>query len=239
MLDSDVWRDLAAQFQKLAEKDPDGDVHYTWWCRTNDESPTRWTFGGAGRSLRVEFDVLGRRAGSHLGCPAEADLLGEWLKLLREIVPGAGEPTGEIRHPSNGIEEVWRTGCIGDICDASMNLCRLLEGRAIQKEHTELQAVRLPPEEMVQSGANQSKECTRSKAVDAFLQSCNQISSVRIRRKHIWGSIGHATARQFEYWQVCNNGKTTAEDNRNFSRIIAKSPEAFLDILRKQHLIGP
>jgi hypothetical protein len=73
--------------------------------------------------------------------------------------------------------------------------------------------------------------------VAAFLAECNKHSTTRIYKKHIWRSAGHTRARQFEYWQDCNDAKATAEDQRNFPRILNYSPEEFVALLKLQKLI--
>jgi hypothetical protein len=82
-----------------------------------------------------------------------------------------------------------------------------------------------------------ARSCTRSSEVDDFLRRCNDSSPTRIRRNHIWKSVGHSKGRQFEYWQSCNE-KATGEDDLNFNRIIRMKPEDFVEILRKKGLIG-
>ena len=73
--------------------------------------------------------------------------------------------------------------------------------------------------------------------MDAFLAACNQKSTTRIYKRHIWKSAGHTSPRQFEYWQNCDEKKATAEDGRNFNRILAHSPEEFIALLKRQRLI--
>lgn len=55
----------------------------------------------------------------------------------------------------------------------------------------------------------QGDDCARGREVDAFIQKCDLNSTTRIYKRHIWSSVGHKTARQFEYWQACNEGKAT------------------------------
>jgi hypothetical protein len=74
----------------------------------------------------------------------------------------------------------------------------------------------------------------RRQLVDKFLEACNGASDLRITRTHIWRSVGHKAARQFEYWQAgkdCLPGTTrgaTRQDDLNFRRVLATPPEAFV-----------
>jgi hypothetical protein len=84
---------------------------------------------------------------------------------------------------------------------------------------------------------------SRRRLVDAFLARCNAVSKVRIHRTHIWRSVGHGHARQFEYWQAGNDrlpGTTrgaTKQDDQNFCRVLAMAPEKFIEELRQSELI--
>lgn len=71
--------------------------------------------------------------------------------------------------------------------------------------------------------------------VDAFLFECNKLSDKRIRRRHIWQSVGHLKGRQFEYWQA-NDVRATKADHSNFRRILREGPEKFLATLRAKKL---
>jgi hypothetical protein len=83
------------------------------------------------------------------------------------------------------------------------------------------------------AGQSSLKHCTRRSEVDAFLEKCNRISRTRIRRRHLWLSLGHTTPRQFEYWQACNEEKATAD----FGPTLRKEPQHFLDLLKEKRLI--
>jgi hypothetical protein len=70
--------------------------------------------------------------------------------------------------------------------------------------------------------------------VDAFLSKCRQYAQPRgINRTHIWKSVGHKSARQFQYWQA-GDPKATAQDDQNFRRILALSPADFIAQLKGQ-----
>lgn len=76
----------------------------------------------------------------------------------------------------------------------------------------------------------------RNGEIDVFLQACNALSMVRIRKRHIWLSVGHSKARQFEYWQA-GDEKATRVDNANFRRILGMKPEDFVALLQRKKLI--
>lgn len=82
-------------------------------------------------------------------------------------------------------------------------------------------------------------EPTRSAIVDDFLFRCNREPNldVKLVRKHIWLLAGHAKARQFEYWQS-RHEKTTAEDEKNFGRIVGMSSAKFVENLRCKQIIS-
>jgi hypothetical protein len=71
--------------------------------------------------------------------------------------------------------------------------------------------------------------------VDDFLLRCNRESDagLKVIRKHIWIVAGHKHPRQFQYWQE-RSDKATAEDDRNFRRILRMRPAEFFALLRKK-----
>jgi hypothetical protein len=84
----------------------------------------------------------------------------------------------------------------------------------------------------------------RRQLVDTFLARCNEVSTVRIGRRHIWRFIAHSHARQFEYWQAGDDrspGTTrgaTEQDDQNIRRVLSMQPEEFLSQLRQRELIS-
>lgn len=82
------------------------------------------------------------------------------------------------------------------------------------------------------------QKSTRSIIVDDFLRRCNQEPGLgeKIGRKHIWGAVGHSAPRQFQYWQS-NDPNATAEDEKNFGRILAMQPADFVADLKKRNLL--
>lgn len=71
----------------------------------------------------------------------------------------------------------------------------------------------------------------RRAAVDAFIRKCEQQLSRKLNREDIWRAAKHKTARQFQYWQK-SDPKATAQDNRNFRRILAMNPTDFETLLK-------
>ena len=86
---------------------------------------------------------------------------------------------------------------------------------------------------------NGSPGVDRSAKVDDFLVRCNQEPGLpeRLYKKHIWASVGHKSPRQFQYWQA-GDAAATAEDEKNFGRILAMSPSAFIAQLKRSNLIS-
>ena len=84
---------------------------------------------------------------------------------------------------------------------------------------------------------------SRREEVTEFLGRCNEIAPVRIIRTHMWLAGGHKRPRQFQYWQAGQDrlpGTTrgaTAEDQRNFRRILAMNPADFIELLKNKELI--
>jgi len=74
----------------------------------------------------------------------------------------------------------------------------------------------------------------RSALVEDFLLRCNQEPDLpeKLLKKHIWSAVGHSGPRQFQYWQASDD-KATAEDQRNFGRILAMPPADFVALLKK------
>jgi hypothetical protein len=77
---------------------------------------------------------------------------------------------------------------------------------------------------------------SRRAEVDAFILKCKQETSLNVTRGHIWRLAGHQAPRQFQFWQA-SDPKATAQDDHNFRRILAMTPQAFVDLLKKKGLI--
>ena len=85
----------------------------------------------------------------------------------------------------------------------------------------------------------------RAAMVEQFQRMCKETIPVRITKKHIWRSAGHTTSRQFQYWlagedRVPGSRSTrgaTAEDKRNFRRILTMKPGEFYSLLQEKRII--
>jgi hypothetical protein len=75
----------------------------------------------------------------------------------------------------------------------------------------------------------------RRAAVEAFLVECNKLldAGSKVVKRHLWQAAGHTDRRQFQYWQS-GSEEATAEDDRNFRRILSMSPADFLALLQKK-----
>jgi hypothetical protein len=99
------------------------------------------------------------------------------------------------------------------------------------------------PNEPQSSGVANDGGMNRRAEVDDFLNRCNKVARVKIKRAHIWRAAKHAKARQFQYWQAGQDRlprKTrgaTAEDELNFRRILAMNPADFIELLETKGLI--
>jgi hypothetical protein len=90
-----------------------------------------------------------------------------------------------------------------------------------------------PAQELTVSAADTAQD--RARMVYDFLLQCNRESAVgfKVIKKHIWQAAGHAHARQFQYWQE-RSDKATAEDDRNFRRILCMPPAEFIALVQKK-----
>jgi hypothetical protein len=76
----------------------------------------------------------------------------------------------------------------------------------------------------------------RRAAIDAFILKSKQETSLKVTRTSIWRAAGHSTARQFQFWQA-SDPKATAQDDKNFRRILAMNPADFEALLKKKSII--
>jgi len=97
-----------------------------------------------------------------------------------------------------------------------------------QKEEVAISTAELP----VRRAAQQRD---RRAAVEAFLLECNKLLNPgsKVVKRHLWQAAGHTDRRQFQYWQS-GSEEATAEDDRNFRRILRMSPADFLALLQKK-----
>ncbi len=227
MLDSDFWRDHAEKFRML---DPNATLRAEWSFPAGNQFRESWNVvakgDSAGLSLRAQFEPLAIRAGIKLRKDADAGLLEIWLTRVKEHGPQM-----DLVGPSGAAFQEF--GCIKNLCQTSADVCNALESRALEIEHAPQTDSK--PSPCSDPPVADEKDQRRSQ-VDEFLQECNEMSQEPIRRRHLWLSIGHSGARQFEYWQR-NDPKATEADNQNFGRILGMKPEDFVNILRQKQLL--
>ena len=111
---------------------------------------------------------------------------------------------------------------------------------AIQAPSPQSQDVHNP--HLSSSSSREARSAERRRLVDCFLEACNRVSKVRIGRAHIWRSVGHRKARQFEYWQAGDDRLphstrgATRQDDQNFRRVLTTKPEVFVFQLKSQKI---
>ncbi len=88
----------------------------------------------------------------------------------------------------------------------------------------------------IEVGPSLNNTGSRRAMVDAFILKCKQETSRNVTRGHIWRLAGHQGPRQFQFWQA-SDPKATTQDDQNFRRILAMTPHAFVDALKKKSLI--
>jgi hypothetical protein len=93
-----------------------------------------------------------------------------------------------------------------------------------------------PAKKPLQATVQESED--RFAMVDDFLANCNveARNGLKLLKKHIWRAVGHKVPRQFQYWQK-KHEKATAEDDRNFRRILSMTPAEFISLLRKKRIV--
>jgi hypothetical protein len=152
------------------------------------------------------------------------------------------------------VVEAWKTRIqrsfqptLLDVINSELGVLEAL-GRALLSQANQLGD--LIPESAASSQSSESSRpqhhgvarkaasgtATRNR-VDAFLDACNEISTKRIRRKHIWLAAGYKEAREFEYFQK-EDRKATDTARRNFERILHYEPRKFIGILNEKGLLA-
>ncbi len=121
MLESDFWKDLAAQFRVL--NDPSG-VLYAHWTRYDDR---HWELiRGEFSTLAAQYEPLARRGGTQLD--RSRDSLEVWLDAMR------AEP-GFVYDEITDVETGAVISCsIYSLRQRSADFCNILESRALEKE---------------------------------------------------------------------------------------------------------
>jgi len=87
----------------------------------------------------------------------------------------------------------------------------------------------------IEAGRPIDAAMSRREAVDAFILKCQQETSRKVTRRHIWSLAGHQGPRQFQFWQALDP-KATRQDDKNFRRLLKMNPQAFVDLMEKKGL---
>jgi hypothetical protein len=145
---STFWRDLASQFRGLP--DPYGMLRADWNYIGGTENSGHWTLGGgASFGLRVRFESLARRAGAAVDRTNRADLLQVWLDLIKQKTRAFHLVGYGVEEGNDGKSGACRLfGSIDRPCEASADLCVLLEIEAFEAERQRFAAPRFPGKSM-------------------------------------------------------------------------------------------
>ena len=161
----------------------------------------------------------------------------EDLKYWACARAGVTSLTCDVRSASNpgARENVWVVE-IDRISVASADLCGRLETEAFGRQIAPPVERPVTPPDGSTTLTPVTTPRTRSERVDDFLARCNHeyTDSKKLTRTDIWTFAGHTTGRQFEYWQIEDEHKTTDGDRRNFDRILRMTPQAFIHDRAKQ-----
>jgi hypothetical protein len=137
MLSSEFWRGMAPKFRAI----PDHGMLRADWSITvkaGDALPptASWRFAGLDRntrSMQYEFDALARQCGPKVY--PNMDSLDGWLEELRSRRLNAGATlAGHEYSPDNVLVSNSYSGTISSVCQASADLCRILESLALETE---------------------------------------------------------------------------------------------------------
>ena len=127
MASSDFWHQLADEFLNL----PDAQNLSAQW--TNN-ALIPWIVVGSNYG-KYSFEALARRAGSGIAGEKTYDLLSAWLDaLIREHLGLAQMKSVVLLNPDKSVRTRIDTGHITGVCEASANLCKILESRTLQSE---------------------------------------------------------------------------------------------------------
>lgn len=137
MDDSDFWRDLAERFRAV---DPypilRADWQYTVMAGAEPPPLATWRLAGADRntrSIQLEFESLARRGGPKV-YPNMDSLMG-WLEALRgHRLNVESEGMGLESGPDGSTVGHHYFGSIVRVCQASADLCKILESLALETE---------------------------------------------------------------------------------------------------------
>lgn len=138
MVHSDFWRDLAVQFRAL---DPPAKLRADWnytvtlspgnppqTCATWDV----WEGWEPATSLCLDFEALARRGGSAIADQEDPhDSLAIWLDAVKKETAHPGMSNRGLGPGPDGFHE---SAEVPRVCEASADLCRVLESRALEME---------------------------------------------------------------------------------------------------------
>lgn len=124
------------------------------------------------------------------------------------------------------LSEEWTEEHISRVCQASVELCELLEAEAFAQEHAQTQQPDLtrgegkPAKPAIRALATKAD---RRAAVDAYIAEVFDRTNEKISRKDIWKSARYRTRSEFERWQRCA-ANTTKVAHERFARVLTEKP---------------
>ncbi len=258
MGDPQFWRDIEPQFRSLAQHP--FDLRADWDLVTGN-SVGDWRIIGSPAALRLRFEKLARQAGAVMCESAEVDSLKTWLDLLmkRGMNFEYGRATVEVNADGTaGAHHL--NGTISNLCEASANMCIVLETEAFEaeKRHASDQQLMIEATARLEeiaaamkamgyainpgqptnatepggdNGTNGSGTDQRA-AVDAFISKLSDAGR-KITRKQIWTVVGYTNATEFERFQRGDN-RTTQSAAAAFNRVLNMKPADFIELLGKK-----
>jgi hypothetical protein len=216
------WNHLEEQFRSI---DDGGKLSFQWLDLPTPTHLESWDMSFPDFPLhtaRLKFETLARRAAARME-PLCCDGLSAWLSHLKRH----GRP--DLVKAFEGMGR----GRIDNVRLVAADCCLKLESIALGRERL----ARYERERQAKLGSSPTESLSlsdcqagRRQQVESFVQKCNAIAASPIYKNHIWRSVGHSKARQFEYWQACSP-KATNEDQENFSRVLNMRPEKFIALV--------
>jgi hypothetical protein len=215
--------------------------------------PTLWVYQ-AWLNFALKTSIVDElapyRSAEDRATPAIARQLSEWQVHMGQTWRLSGcssspDPASEARRLIDAMEDDHWSSFVDALLTAISRRTLPLMARALKELDPSKQTpVSTSEQPMPPPTKNITKELRRV-AVDEFLHRCHEDTGLRANRKHIWSAAGHGTPRQFQYWQsgvdrtpgVKGTRGATEEDDRNFQRILAMEPKAFVELLTKKRII--
>jgi len=253
------WTDLAARFRAIPDWDPRNPLDAEWRADGWGEGLGKWVLLGGTESERDLFKTVARMGAVALGHPGGEDAYAFWLdRLRRDSIDfhGRGGAAGSNADrttvdPETGPPDP-ETGSIRHVCEASARNCLRCEAEAFEAEQRLKEADLRPTtpqtietHDFAETAPSTGDRTDRRARVNAFVLKCRQETPVKVLKKHLWLAVGHKTSRQFHYWQAGVDRPTgskstrgaTQGDDRNFQRILARKPAAFVELLQKMNIV--